>query len=217
MPQILKNEPKGLDGIFGSTRFVERGIEGKLKPCVRYAREHNLPFWEFVWECKWLLLNLQEIFWSWMGPTVPKWTSTLHIRVIDLMEDQKAHHQQRRDHAFGIVEVWLKARKHQGKPMAKRALWSVIATGMNTIMLYRQQLEAAGLIATGTNPETGLVEIGRFLTPLVRGSTIPSRIQKHWPTHPLFRDSLQPLTNMLKNSDNLSHLWFWQDYCTLRE
>jgi CTP synthase len=34
--------------------FGERGIEGKIE-AVRYARENNLPFFEFAWACKWPL------------------------------------------------------------------------------------------------------------------------------------------------------------------
>ena len=38
---------KGLDGILVAPGFGERGIEGKIE-AVRYARENNLPFSEFV-------------------------------------------------------------------------------------------------------------------------------------------------------------------------
>lgn len=48
-----------LDGLLVAPGFGNRGIEGKIT-AVKFARENGLPFLVFVWECKWLLLNLQE-------------------------------------------------------------------------------------------------------------------------------------------------------------
>jgi len=45
--QNVKEKLQELDGILVAPGFGERGIEGKIE-AVRYARENNLPFLEFV-------------------------------------------------------------------------------------------------------------------------------------------------------------------------
>ena len=50
-----------LDGLIVAPGFGSRGIEGKINS-IRIARENNIPFLEFVLECRWLLLSFQETF-----------------------------------------------------------------------------------------------------------------------------------------------------------
>ena len=56
----IKKKLKGVSGILIPGGFGKRGTEGKIE-AIKYAREKKFLSLEFVLECKWLLLNLQEI------------------------------------------------------------------------------------------------------------------------------------------------------------
>lgn len=62
---LEREEPSALlsdvSGILVPGGFGLRGTAGKIA-AVKYAREHNIPFWEFVLECRWPLLKLCAIF-----------------------------------------------------------------------------------------------------------------------------------------------------------
>ena len=56
----IKKKLKDVSGILIPGGFGKRGTEGKIE-AIKYARDKKIPFLEFVLECKWQLLNLQEI------------------------------------------------------------------------------------------------------------------------------------------------------------
>ena len=69
---------EGLQGLIVAPGFGERGIEGKIT-AVRYVRENNIPFLEFVWGCKWQSLNMPEMRSNCKEPIQQKWIQMLRI------------------------------------------------------------------------------------------------------------------------------------------
>lgn len=147
-----------LDGLLVAPGFGLRGVEGKII-AVKYAREKNLPFFgiclgmqmatiEFAKN----VLGLKDAHSTEMNPDTPH-------PVIDLMEEQKQVTAKGGTMRLGsypcqILEGSLAAAIY-GKPIINerhRHRWEFNNK-------YLPSFEEAGLIASGKNPESNLVEI----------------------------------------------------------
>ena len=148
----------GLDGILVAPGFGERGVEGKLNT-VKYARENNIPFFGI---CLGMQIAVVEFGRNVLGiedaassEMMPESTN----KVIDLMESQK-----------NVV--------NKGGTMRLGSYPCDLVEGSKAQMLYGQstvnerhrhryefnnhyidQYKEAGMVSTGINPSTKLVEI----------------------------------------------------------
>ncbi|MDA0608548.1 MAG: CTP synthase [Bacteroidetes bacterium] len=152
--QLFEN----FDGIVVAPGFGSRGIEGKIK-AVNFARTHSLPYFGIclgmqmaVIEYARNVLNLKKA----NTVEVDEHTSD---PVIHLMETQKEVAQKGGTMRLGSWKCTIKP----------ETLLSKAYHGQNQINerhrhrfelnnAYKQALEDAGMIASGINPETGLVE-----------------------------------------------------------
>src|SRR5690606_38333124 len=147
-----------LDGLLVAPGFGLRGIEGKIL-AVKYARENKLPFFGIclgmqmaVIEFARSVLNLQDAHSTEMN------ASTTHA-VIDLMDEQKKVTAKGGTMRLGAYPCELKegslAQQIYGKDLISerhRHRWE-----FNNA--YLQAFEENGMVASGKNPESGLVEI----------------------------------------------------------
>ena len=147
-----------LDGLLVAPGFGLRGVEGKII-AVKYARENNLPFFGIclgmqmaVIEFARNVLGIAQAHSTEMDPDTKD-------PVIDLMEEQKKITAKGGTMRLGSYPCELKpgtlARTIYGKDAISerhRHRWE-FNNG------YLAQYEAAGMIASGKNPESGLVEI----------------------------------------------------------
>jgi len=147
-----------LDGILVAPGFGERGIQGKID-AVRYARENELPFFGIclgmqmaVIEYSRNVLGLQEANSTEMDPNTPD-------PVIDLMEAQKEVTHKGGTMRLGAWECELLENSIAYSVYNKKTIMERHRHRYEFNEAYRDQLEEAGLKATGINPETGLVEI----------------------------------------------------------
>ena len=148
----------GLNGILVAPGFGKRGIEGKIE-AVRYAREKNLPFLGIclgmqmaVIEYSRNILGLKEADSTEMNPETPH-------PVIDLMEDQKSISNKGGTMRLGAWKCDLKENSIVGGVYQYKTIDERHRHRYEFNDKYQNQLEDAGLIATGINPQTGLVEI----------------------------------------------------------
>lgn len=154
----VEEKLSGLDGLLVAPGFGHRGIEGKII-AVKYARENKLPFFGIclgmqmsVIEFGRDVLNLEDAHSTEMNPACAN-------PVIDLMEEQKKVTAKGGTMRLGsypcsILEGTL-AEKIYGSTMITerhRHRWE-----FNNA--YLAQYENAGMIASGKNPESNLVEI----------------------------------------------------------
>ena len=147
-----------MDGILVAPGFGERGLEGKVL-AIRYAREHDVPFFGVglgmqmcVIEFARNVLGLKEAHSAEVNPSTPH-------PVIDLMEQQKSTTVKGGTMRLGAYDCKIKegslAHRIYGTDMISERHRHRYE--FNNAFLV--QMEAAGLKATGKNPETGLVEI----------------------------------------------------------
>jgi CTP synthase len=147
-----------LDGLLVAPGFGLRGIEGKIL-AVKYARENGLPFFGIclgmqmsVIEFARNVLNLKDAHSTEMN------SNTTHA-VIDLMDEQKKVTAKGGTMRLGAYPCELKegslAQQIYGTTLISerhRHRWE-----FNNA--YLQAFEENGMIASGRNPESGLVEI----------------------------------------------------------
>jgi CTP synthase len=148
----------GLDGLLVAPGFGHRGVEGKIV-AVKYARENGLPFFGIclgmqmaVIEFARNVLGMKEAHSTEMNPETKE-------PVIDLMEEQKKVTAKGGTMRLGSYPCEIKentlAYTIYGKPSISerhRHRWEFNNK-------YLEQFEKAGMMASGKNPGTDLVEI----------------------------------------------------------
>ena len=149
---------QGLDGLLVAPGFGHRGIDGKIL-AVKYARENGLPFFGIclgmqmsVIEFARNQLGLPQAHSTEMDPATPD-------PVIDLMEGQKAITQK-----GGTMRLGAYPCKIEKDTLAYQIYGSDLISERHRHRWefnnkYLDAMQAAGLKASGLNPETNLVEI----------------------------------------------------------
>ena len=148
----------GMDAILVAPGFGERGLEGKIQ-AIKYAREHNVPFFGIclgmqmcVVEFARDVLGLKEAASAEMNPSTPD-------PVIDLMEDQKSTTIKGGTMRLGAYDCQLDKNSLAYEIYGKELISERHRHRYEFNGHYLTRMEAAGLKASGRNPETGLVEI----------------------------------------------------------
>ncbi|MBN2598122.1 CTP synthase [Labilibaculum sp.] len=153
-----QEELKGLKGILVAPGFGHRGIEGKIL-AVKYARENNVPFLGIclgmqvsVIEFARNVLKLEDADSLEMNPKSP-------YPVIDLMEEQKNVTEKGGTMRLGAYDCVLKDGSKALKAYGQKEISERHRHRYEFNNEYLEQYEAAGMKATGMNPDTGLVEV----------------------------------------------------------
>jgi CTP synthase len=149
---------KSLDGILVAPGFGERGFEGKVAT-VKYARENKIPFFGIclgmqvaVIEFARNVLGLGHANSTEMDPATPH-------PVIALMEEQKKIDQMGGTMRLGSYACDLKKGSKAALAYGKTKIQERHRHRYEFNNAYLEQLEAKGMLASGKNPKTGLVEI----------------------------------------------------------
>lgn len=148
----------GMDAILVAPGFGERGLEGKIQ-AIKFAREHNVPFFGIclgmqmcVVEFARDVLGLKDAASAEMNPSTPD-------PVIDLMEDQKSTTIKGGTMRLGAYACQLDKNSLAYEIYGKELISERHRHRYEFNGHYLTRMEAAGLKASGRNPETGLVEI----------------------------------------------------------
>ncbi len=147
-----------LDGLLVAPGFGHRGVEGKII-AVKYARTQNLPFFGIclgmqmsVIEMARDILGLKEAHSTEMNPNTPD-------PVIDLMEEQKNVTAKGGTMRLGAYDCVIKEGTLAHKIYGKTTISERHRHRWEFNNKYLAQFEATGMVASGKNPESGLVEI----------------------------------------------------------
>ena len=149
---------KGLDGILVAPGFGERGIEGKVN-AVKYARENNIPF---LGICLGMQMAVIEFARTVLG--LDKSNSTEMDKetpdpVISLMEEQKSITDMGGTMRSGSWDCHLKEGSLVEQVYGSSDIEERHRHRYEFNNKYKEQMEEAGLVASGLNPKTGLVEV----------------------------------------------------------
>ncbi|HLO56967.1 MAG TPA: CTP synthase [Saprospiraceae bacterium] len=149
---------KDMDGILVAPGFGERGIAGKLE-AIRYVRENNIPFFGIclgmqcaVVEFAKNVLHIENANSTEVDPSTSE-------PIIDLMEDQKTVTIKGGTMRLGAYACKLAKNSLSYKSYGKADISERHRHRYEFNNAYLERMEAGGLIATGKNPESGLVEV----------------------------------------------------------
>jgi len=155
----VEKKMQGLDGILVAPGFGERGIEGKIK-AVQFARENEIPFLGICLGMQMAVIEYSRNVLGLKNANSTEMDENTPDPVISIMEEQKNIINKGGTMRLGAWACDLK----------KGSLVQKIYHGASEISerhrhryefnnSYKKQLEEAGLVASGVNKETGLVEI----------------------------------------------------------
>lgn len=155
----IEKKLAGLNGILVAPGFGERGIEGKIK-AVRYTRENNIPFLGICLGMQMAVIEYSRTILGLKKANSTEMNANTTAPVISLMEEQKSITNKGGTMRLGAWDCELK----------KGTLASKIYNGATGISErhrhryefnndYKEQLAEAGMVASGMNKKTGLVEI----------------------------------------------------------
>ena len=154
----LEKELSGLDGILVAPGFGERGLEGKIL-AVQFAREKQIPFLGIclgmqmaVIEYARNVLGLSEANTAEMKPDSPH-------PVINLMEEQKSVTDKGGTMRLGAWKCQLKENTLAHEVYGESNITERHRHRFEFNNAYLEKMEAAGMKASGINPDTGLVEV----------------------------------------------------------
>jgi CTP synthase len=148
----------GLDGVLVAPGFGERGIEGKIA-AVCYARENKLPFLGICLGMQMAVIEYSRNVLGIKDANSLEMDPNTHNPVINLMEAQKNITQKGGTMRLGSWKCELEPESNASTIYGTKSIDERHRHRYEYNDAYRDQLEAAGMKATGVNPKTGLVEI----------------------------------------------------------
>ena len=154
VPEILKN----LNGILVAPGFGERGIEGKIE-AVKYARENNVPFLGICLGMQMAVIEFSRNVIGLKGANSTEMNSNTLYPVIDLMEEQKNIKNYGGTMRLGAWDCLLKDGSKVRNIYHKEHISERHRHRYEFNNDFLEQVEKAGMIATGKNPKTNLVEV----------------------------------------------------------
>ncbi len=148
----------GVSGIFVAPGSGVRGFEGKVA-AVRYARENNIPFFGVGLGMQASIIEFARDVLGMSDAHSRELDPQTKYPVIDLMEEQKKVTEKGGTMRLGGYPCTLKAGSKAAAAYGKESVVERHRHRYEFNGAYLQQFEAAGMVATGINPETGLVEV----------------------------------------------------------
>ncbi len=154
----IKLKLSHLDGVLVAPGFGERGIEGKID-AVRYVRENNIPFLGICLGMQMAVIEFSRNVLGIEDANSTEMSTSTTNPVIDLMEEQKT-----------VIDKGGTMRL--GSWACNLSENSIVRSVYNTDKIeerhrhryefnsdFKEQIEEKGMLATGLNPDTKLVEI----------------------------------------------------------
>lgn len=154
----IENKIANLDGILVAPGFGERGIEGKIK-AVKYAREHKIPFFGICLGMQMAVIDFARNVLNLNGANSTEMDANTPHPVIDLMEEQKSIIDKGGTMRLGAWKCELTPGSIVANVYKNQIIEERHRHRYEYNNTYKKRLEDAGMLTTGVNPETGLVEI----------------------------------------------------------
>ncbi len=146
-----------LHGVLVAPGFGERGLEGKIE-AIRYVRENKIPF---LGICLGMQCAVVEFTRNVLGldASSTELNPKTKYPVIDMMEEQKKITSKGGTMRLGSYECKLKKGSKAASIYGETIIHERHRHRYEFNDKYLEQIEEAGLKATGVNPDSGLVEV----------------------------------------------------------
>ncbi|WP_166332154.1 CTP synthase [Sphingobacterium chungjuense] len=149
---------KGLDGILVAPGFGARGLDGKLV-AIKYVREQRIPFFGICLGMQCSVIEFARNVLSLKDANSFEMDEHTKHPVINLMEEQKSIKNMGGTMRLGAYDCDLRKGTKAHAIYGKSKITERHRHRYEFNNEYLAQFEAAGMIASGKNPKTGLVEI----------------------------------------------------------
>ncbi|ADR20316.1 CTP synthase [Marivirga tractuosa] len=154
----VKSLLDNVHGVLVAPGFGERGIEGKIET-IKYCREEKLPFFGICLGMQCAVVEFARNVLGLKDASSTEMEVKTKNPIIDLMEEQKSITQKGGTMRLGSYACDLKKNTKSYQAYGKTKINERHRHRYEFNNRYLQDIEAAGMKATGINPKTGLVEI----------------------------------------------------------
>jgi CTP synthase len=157
-PENVREKLAALDGLLVAPGFGHRGIEGKIT-AVRYARESGLPFFGICLGMQMAVIEFGRNVLGICDAHSTEMDPQTNGAVIDMMDEQKSITTKGGTMRLGSYPCEIRT-----ETLAHRVYGAGVVSERHRHRYefnnqYLEQYEEAGMVASGKNPQTGLVEI----------------------------------------------------------
>jgi CTP synthase len=149
---------EGLDGLLVAPGFGMRGIEGKIV-AVRYARENGLPFFGICLGMQMAVIEYARTVLGMPHAHSTEMDQSTEDAVINMMEEQKKIKMMGGTMRLGSYPCLIKEGTLAHKIYGDTEISERHRHRYEFNNQYLEQFESNGVVFSGRNPETGLVEI----------------------------------------------------------
>ncbi|MBS1755717.1 MAG: CTP synthase [Bacteroidetes bacterium] len=149
---------KELDGLLVAPGFGSRGVEGKIT-AVKYARENKMPFFGICLGMQMAVIEFARNVLGWEEANSTEMKADTNCPVIALMEEQKKVKKKGGTMRLGAFECDIKKGTLANKIYNATSISERHRHRWEFNNKYLADFEKAGLLPSGKNPQTGLVEI----------------------------------------------------------
>jgi CTP synthase len=157
-PEMIGRRLKDLDGVLVAPGFGERGITGKIN-AIRYVRENHIPFFGICLGMQCAVVEFARHIVGLPNAASTEVDAQTTDPVIDLMPDQKKITKKGGTMRLGAYSCELKRKTKASAAYGTARINERHRHRYEFNNHYREQIEKAGLVASGVNPDSDLVEI----------------------------------------------------------
>lgn len=154
MADILKDA----DGIVVAPGFGQRGVDGKLT-VLKYARENDIPTFGICLGMQCMVIEFARNVLGYADADSTEMNPETKHNVIDLMDEQKHITNMGATMRLGAYDCVLKKGSLAYKAYGKELIQERHRHRYEFNNKYREEFEAAGMLCTGINPDSDLVEV----------------------------------------------------------
>ncbi len=183
---------KDIDGILIPGGFGERGIEGKIR-AAGYARQHRVPFFGICLGMQMAVVEFARSVCGLKDANSSEFAPGTAEPVIDYLPGQKNITRKGGTMRLGAYACTIRPDTLAMKAYGSSEISERHRHRYEFNPSFEQQLEAAGLVISGRNPDAGLAEIIELRDhPWFLGCQFhPEFKSKPMQVHPLFRDFIK--------------------------
>jgi len=154
----VNEQLEGLDGVLVAPGFGSRGISGKIT-AIKYVRENKIPFLGICLGMQCAVIEYARNVLGWKDAHTAEIDQDAGHPVIDLMEGQKNVTDKGGTMRLGSYKCKVLSDTNLSKAYNQEIIDESHRHRFEFNNKYLADFENSGMIATGKNPETGLVEV----------------------------------------------------------
>lgn len=157
-PENVAEHISKMDGIIICPGFGQRGIEGKIT-AAQYCREHNIPTFGICLGMQMMVIEFARNVLGYKDANSAEMDAITTHNVIDIMEEQKSITNMGGTMRLGAYDCTLKKGSIVYKAYGKAKIAERHRHRYEYNNDYQSEFESKGMLSTGINPTTNLVEI----------------------------------------------------------